>query len=178
MIRRLSTKWVLAVLAAVVVPFLSFTWFVDAQLSERLSWNVARHYLVSLAGDLAGKIDDLVAERRLDIELWADDPLVEWALDTQGSEDAVFVRPLEDRFDRFVVRGRSFDLLIVVNAEGELIAHSSMDHLEVSLDSAQVSMLESKSFFATSRGFRDNIQRKKRAAPAATPGPSGEGGGV
>ena len=101
MIRRLSTKWVLAVLAAVVVPFLSFTWFVDAQLSERLSWNVARHYLVSLAGDLAGKIDDLVAERRLDIELWADDPLVEWALDTQGGEDAVFVRPLEERFDRF-----------------------------------------------------------------------------
>lgn len=146
MIRRLSTKWVLAVLAAVVVPFLSFTWFVDAQLSERLSWNVARHYLVSLAGDLAGKIDDLVAERRLDIELWADDPLVEWALDTQGGEDAVFVRPLEDRFDRFVVRGRSFDLLIVVNAEGELIAHSSMDHLGVSLDPAQVSMLESKSY--------------------------------
>ncbi len=48
MIRRLSTKWVLAVLAAVVVPFLSFTWFVDAQLAERLSWNVARHYLVTL----------------------------------------------------------------------------------------------------------------------------------
>ena len=80
MIRRLSTKWVLAVLAAVVVPFLGFAWFVNAQLAERLSWNVARHYLVSLAGDLAGRLDDLVDERRLDIELWADDPLVERAL--------------------------------------------------------------------------------------------------
>jgi len=146
MIRRLSTKWVLAVLAAVVVPFLSFTWFVDAQLAERLSWNVARHYLVSLAGDLAGKIDDLVAERRLDIELWADDPLVEWALDTQGSEGTVFVRPLEERFDRFVSRGRSFDLLLVVNAEGELVVHSSVDRLGLQLDPAQISMLESKNY--------------------------------
>ena len=50
------------------------------------------------------------------------------------------------RFDRFVARGRSFDLLIVVDAEGELVAHSSIDHMGVSLDPAQVSMLEAKSY--------------------------------
>ena len=92
-IRRLSTKWVLAVLAAVVVPFLGFAWYVNTQLAERLSWNVARHYLVSLAGDLAGRIDNLVAERRLDIELWAEDPVIEWALGDRTGEEAVFVRP-------------------------------------------------------------------------------------
>ena len=146
MIRRLSTKWVLAVLAAVVVPFLSFTWFVDAQLSGRLSWNVARHYLVSLAGDLAGRIDDLIDERRLDIELWAEDPLVEWALDTQDGEEVVFIRPLEKRFDRFVSRGRSFDLLLVVNADGELVAHNSVDHLGARLDPAQLSICENKNY--------------------------------
>jgi len=142
MIRRLSTKWVLAVLAAVVVPFLGFAWFVNAQLAERLSWNVARHYLVSLAGDLAGRLDDLVEERRLDIELWAEDPLVEWALDDRPGEDAVFVRLLNERFNRFVSRGRAFDLLLVVDAEGDLVAHSSVDRLNEPLDTLALSRFE------------------------------------
>jgi len=146
MIRRLSTKWVLAVLAAVVVPFLGFTWFVNAQLAERLSWNVARYYLVSLAGDIAGRLDDLVAERRLDIELWAEDPLVEWALDEEEGEGEVFVRPLEERFDRFVSRGRAFDLLLVVNADGALVAHSSVNRLGVPLEGVRLSLLESRNY--------------------------------
>ncbi len=146
MIRRLSTKWVLAVLAAVVVPFLGFAWFVNAQLAERLSWNVARHYLVSLAGDLAGRLDDLVEERRLDIELWAEDPLVEWALGDYSGDEAVFVRPLKERFNRFVSRGGAFDLLLVVNAEGELVAHNSMDRLGEPIDPAVLSRFQERRY--------------------------------
>lgn len=141
-IRRLSTKWVLAVLAAVVVPFLGFAWYVNTQLAERLSWNVARHYLVSLAGDLAGRIDNLVAERRLDIELWAEDPVIEWALGDRTGEEAVFVRPLEERFNRFVSRGRSFDLLLVVNAAGDVVAHNSVNRLGVPMPKEVLSRLE------------------------------------
>jgi len=146
MIRRLSTKWVLAVLAAVVVPFLGFAWFVNAQLAERLSWNVARHYLVSLAGDLAGRLDDLVDERRLDIELWAEDPLVERALGDYSGEEPLSVRPLKERFDRFVSRGRAFDLLLAVNAEGELVAHNSMNRLGEPIDAAILSRFEERAY--------------------------------
>jgi len=142
MIRRLSTKWVLAVLAAVVVPFLGFAWFVNAQLAERLSWNVARHYLVSLAGDLAGRLDDLVEERRLDIELWAEDPLVEWALGDYAGDEVVFVRPLKERFNRFVSRGQAFDLLLVVNAEGVLVAHNSVNRLNEPFEDAVLARFE------------------------------------
>jgi len=146
MIRRLSTKWVLAVLAAVVVPFLGFAWFVNAQLAERLSWNVARHYLVSLAGDLAGRLDDLVEERRFDIELWAEDPLVEWALGDNAGKEVVFVRPLKERFDRFVSRGRAFDLLMVVNAEGEIVTHNSVNRLNEPIDAEALSRIESRNY--------------------------------
>ena len=146
MIRRLSTKWVLAVLAAVVVPFLGFAWFVNAQLAERLSWNVARHYLVSLAGDLAGRLDDLVEERRLDIELWAEDPLVEWALGDYEGDEAVFVRPLKERFNRFVSRGGAFDLLLVVNAEGEVVAHNTMDRFGASITPEVLALVRARNY--------------------------------
>ena len=57
MIRRISTKWVLAVLAAVVVPFLGFAWYVDVKLADRLSHDIVRYYLLRQAGELADRID-------------------------------------------------------------------------------------------------------------------------
>ena len=162
MIRRLSTKWVLAVLAAVVVPFLGFAWFVNAQLAERLSWNVARHYLVSLAGDLAGRLDDLVEERRLDIELWAEDPLVEWALGDYEGDEAVFVRPLRERFNRFVSRGGAFDLLLVVNADGEVVAHNTMDRTGAQM-SPELLALVSGSEYTSEAWFADAMAGDRSA---------------
>src|SRR5439155_9146877 len=44
MIRRISTKWVLTVLAAVMLPFLGFAWFVDYEMAERHRETV-RYYL-------------------------------------------------------------------------------------------------------------------------------------
>ena len=57
MIRRISTKLLLAVLAAVVLPFVGFALFVDSAMAERLSRDVVVFSLKSLAADLAGRID-------------------------------------------------------------------------------------------------------------------------
>ena len=124
MIRRLSTRWVLAVLAAVVVPFLGFAWYVNSELAHRLSWDVVRYYLLNLAYDIADRVDDAIAERRLDIELWAEDPFVEWAVEERGEETA-FVTTLEARFDTYIRRGGSFDLLVAVDDEGRHVASST-----------------------------------------------------
>lgn len=126
MLRRLSTRWVLAVLAAVVVPFLGFAWYVNGALAHRLSWDVVRYYLLNLAADLAERVDDLVAERRLDIDLWAEDPIVEWSVADYGGEEVQFISLLRTRFDTYVEKGTAFELLIAVDREGRHVASSGV----------------------------------------------------
>ncbi|MFT5049632.1 MAG: signal transduction histidine kinase [Chlamydiales bacterium] len=116
MIRRISTKWVLAVLAAVVVPFVGFAYFVNTKVSSRLAGDVVRYHLLSLAGDLAGRIDEEIGERRRDAELLASDPILEWFV--TDAADRSFAANLEKRFNLLVQRVDSFDLVVAVDAEG------------------------------------------------------------
>ncbi len=120
MIRRISTKWVLTVLAAVLIPFLGFTWYVDQRIGMRQSWDVVRYYLLSMAEDLATRVDEEVRERRLDIELWAEDPNLEYALSDLGEE--VLALQVENRIDRFIQKSGDFDLLIAIEVDGRAIA--------------------------------------------------------
>lgn len=122
MIRRISTKWVLAVLAAVVVPFLGFAWYVDLKVADRISNDIVRYYLLRYAADLADRIDDELAERRLDVELLASDPIVHFSV---GESSDVYVQLLEPNLDRIVRRSPGFDLLLVVDAQGNFVGSSS-----------------------------------------------------
>ncbi len=124
MIRRLSTKWVLAVLAAVVVPFVGFAWYVDVRLADRLSNDIVRYYLLSLAADLADRVDCELGERQLDMELWATDPLVFWSV---GPDAENFVPLLQKGFDRFILRSGSFDLLLAIDATGQCVISNEID---------------------------------------------------
>ena len=71
---RISTKLVVAVLAAVILPFVAFAVFLDLQIAERVTRRVAQQALLGLAKDLAGQLDLFVEERRNDLELWASAP--------------------------------------------------------------------------------------------------------
>ncbi|MEM7307375.1 MAG: sensor histidine kinase [Planctomycetota bacterium] len=81
MLRRISTKLILAVLAAVVLPFVAFAFFINYQMGDRLTRDVVRQSLSGLAQDLAGQIDRFVEERLRDATQWAEDPLHNFALD-------------------------------------------------------------------------------------------------
>jgi signal transduction histidine kinase len=81
MLRRISTKLVVAVLAAVVLPFVAFAIFIDHQMAERLTRNVVQQSLKGQAKDLAGQVDRFVEERRQDVQQWAGNPLATWAVD-------------------------------------------------------------------------------------------------
>ncbi|MFN0244206.1 MAG: ATP-binding protein [Planctomycetota bacterium] len=148
MIRRISTKWVMTVLAAVVVPFLGFAWFVDEAMAER-HWQMVRYYLLSMAGELTSRVDDEIRERQLDIELWASDtPLTEWTIGDYDGDDVATFRPmLEGQFDRFVQRMGVYDLILAVNANGELTASNTCDARGVPFSDAYRASL--------ARGFRD-----------------------
>jgi len=70
----------LAVVAAVVVPFVGFAVFVDTQMAQRLSKQVVLQSLKGLAADLADRIDRDLEEWDRDVELWSRDATVRRAL--------------------------------------------------------------------------------------------------
>ena len=124
MIRKISTKWVLAVLAAVVVPFVGFAIFVNTKVSSRLAGDVVRYHLLSLAGDLATRLDEEIGERRLDAELLASDPILGWFI---TGEIGPFEPNLQKRFNLLVQRVDSFDLVVAVDADGRFAVSSVRD---------------------------------------------------
>jgi len=124
MIRRISTKWVLTVLAAVVIPFLGFTWYVDQRIGSRQSWDVVRYFMLSMAEDLATRVDEELRERRLDIELWAEDQNVEYAL--SKLDGRVMNLQVEDRINRYIEKSGDFDLVLVIDTEGRAVVSNTV----------------------------------------------------
>jgi signal transduction histidine kinase len=125
MIRRISTKWVLTVLAAVVIPFLGFTWYVDQRIGSRQSWDVVRYFMLSMAEDLATRVDEELRERRLDVELWAEDPNVEYALSKLGGK--VLNLQVEDRINRYIEKSSDFDLVLAIDTDGRAVVSNTVD---------------------------------------------------
>jgi signal transduction histidine kinase len=78
MLRRISTKLVLAVLAAVCLPFLAFALVGDYQVTKRLRAVVDQN-LEGVATGLAGEVERFLAACRQDVELWARGTLMSWA---------------------------------------------------------------------------------------------------
>lgn len=146
MIRRLSTKWLLTVLAAVVVPFVCFAWFVSWRLEQRES-EVVRYYLLSLATELAHEMDEALQQRVSDVSLLAANPVVSWVLgDLDQVNSATFDAQVITNFDRLVERERDgrriYDLVVLLDERGE--ARLWNDRKD--LDSAWVTALLERSW--------------------------------
>ena len=126
MIRRLSTKWVLTALAAVALPFLGFAWYVDDQVAK---WNATyvEYDLLSLAGEMADRLDSEIHEHQLDVELWGATPLTEWAIGDFGGDEVRFAPMLEAGFNHFIGTRRHYDLILAVDAQGQLVVANSKD---------------------------------------------------
>ncbi len=126
MLRRISTKWVLTVLAAVLIPFIGFAWFVDVKMAER-QWDMVRYFLLNLAGDMAEHLDAEIRRRRFEVELWINTtPLTEWTIGEFGGEEVAFAATLKNGFDRFIQDARVFDLILAIDARGRLVVSSTV----------------------------------------------------
>ncbi len=93
-IRRISTKLILAVLAAVVLPFVAFAFYINEQMADRLTRDVVQQALKGLAKDLAGQLDYFVFERRQDVEQWADTPFTRDAIREYLVERGMLAGPI------------------------------------------------------------------------------------
>ncbi len=125
MFRRISTKWVLSVLAVGVVPFLGFAWFVNVQMADRL-WDVVRYYLQSIAADLAEKVDDEVQERQADIRELAGEWMVEVAI--QEGADGPSANDMRQSLENKVHENPKFDLILIVDEFGRYVASNERDY--------------------------------------------------
>ncbi len=141
MLRRIATKWVLTVLAAVLVPFLGFAWYVDTKIAER-HWETVRFYLLTMAGETAARVDEEVGERLADVETWTSTtPITSWAVADWGGEEAGFGPTLQTSFNRVVTGGRGWDLVLAVNGRGELVVSSDVDSSGAKLEPAVLAAL-------------------------------------
>jgi signal transduction histidine kinase len=121
-LRSIAVRWVLLVLAALVLPLLGFALFMRAQLQER-HWSSVEYYLLTMAQEMSERLDALVAERLGDVQAWASiNPQAEWALDARDDAESPFPMQLQRQFERFVERGEHFELIVAVDAEGRLLA--------------------------------------------------------
>lgn len=128
MIRRISTKWVLAVLAAVVVPFVGFAWFVNVKVSDRMAGDVVRYHLLSMAADLAERIDEEIEERRIDSAIIARVHFVSWIVEDvlSGSEISAFETVVRSHFDDHVTLRGAYDHVIAMTVEGHVVMTNSV----------------------------------------------------
>ena len=122
LLRRISTKWILTVLAAVCIPFVGFAWYVDTQTAKR-QWEVVRYYLLTMASDLAQRLDDELAERILDVELKAAEPVTFWTLEVEDGSD--WPVTATGSFEKFVRRSGAFDLLVLVDVDGRFVVSNN-----------------------------------------------------
>src|SRR5947207_2226008 len=138
MIRRISTKLLIAVLLAVIVPFVGFAVFVERQMAERLSREVVIDSLKGLATDLASQVDHDLAEHVTQLEFIAIDRDAEDAIGELGNEIAG--RSSErtnrlvqgERLDESKFSWPEYDLIVLVDAAGRFVVstnYDSHDHL-------------------------------------------------
>ncbi|MDA8592884.1 ATP-binding protein [Planctomycetota bacterium] len=131
MIRRISTKWVLAVLAVVVLPFLGFAWYVHDFVSERFADDVVRYHLLGHAAELSDRLDRIVDERREDAVLLASAPTVSAALRSAGEQEgdapAGGLAPTVHLLDQLVQRDGAAEFVVVLGSQGQVVATNSKD---------------------------------------------------
>src|SRR3954469_24893787 len=122
--RSVSTKLLLAMTVAVLVPFLGFAYFVSTAMGSRLSRDVVLYFLKSKASDLADKINLLLDERRKDLRIWVEEPVTRELL--RRPPDVGRRLEAETLLDTFCREKQVYDLLLVADAQGRVRAMNTV----------------------------------------------------
>ena len=80
MLRRISTKLVVAVLATVILPFVVFAFFLEDQMADRLTKHVVQKALLGITRELSERIDTFLETRARDVEMYLHDLKLEGAI--------------------------------------------------------------------------------------------------
>ncbi|MCK6449163.1 MAG: ATP-binding protein [Planctomycetes bacterium] len=133
MIRRISTKLLLAVIAAVVVPFLGFAAFVQFEMAERLSREVVLDSLKGLAIDLGAQLERDLEDHARQLQHWSRDRISQYAIEEAAREagatdpTTIFRVLLGERFDEAKLAWPEWDLLVLIDGHGRFVVSSNLD---------------------------------------------------
>jgi signal transduction histidine kinase len=122
--RSVSTKLLLAMTVAVLVPFLGFAYFVSTAMGSRLSRDVVLYFLKSKASDLADKINILLDERRKDLRIWVEEPVTRELL-LHPTESARRLEA-EKLLNTFCREKQVYDLLLLADIAGKVRATNTV----------------------------------------------------
>jgi len=78
MIRGISTKWLLGVLASLALPLVGFAWYTRTEVTSKRADEVVRFHLLGTAADLADQLQAELYERYQDVQMLASIPTVNW----------------------------------------------------------------------------------------------------
>lgn len=133
--RRISTKLVLLVLAAVALPFLGFTVYVDQALTLGFTKEVTQQALRGLAGDLSARLDSQVEVTREGLELLAGQPFLGYLLEStrraragdMTEDPSSYVEPVRYALDERQRVGGMYELLVLIDRRGRLVLAGAND---------------------------------------------------
>ncbi|MCP4220115.1 MAG: hypothetical protein GY765_36120 [bacterium] len=80
-LKRISSKLLIAVLVAVILPFFGLVYYIDTQIETRLKENIVGQSLSGLAGSLAGEIDAIISRRNSELIFMSSDILGDKAVE-------------------------------------------------------------------------------------------------
>lgn len=204
--RRISTKLVLLVLAAVALPFLGFAVYVDQAMTLGFTKQVTSQALLGLAGDLSGRLDRQVEEVRDGLELLAGQPFLGYLLESTAKRKAgdatedpsIYVEPVRRALEERQRVGELYELLILIDARGDLVLAGPTDAQGATHDSEALAALARHDFAAEAwfepalAGFPQQLDQHRSdlspqanapaylgfAEPVGTRGPDGNVEGV
>lgn len=133
--RRISTKLVLMVLAAVALPFLGFAVYVDQAVTLGFTRRVTQQALLGLSADISGRLDRQVDSAREGVELLAGQPFLEYLLESvrlvregDAVEDpSAFAFKAQLALEERQRVGELYELMLLVDSEGEFVTAGRTD---------------------------------------------------
>jgi HAMP domain-containing protein len=152
--RRISTKLVLMVLAAVALPFLGFAVYMDQAVTLGFTKRVTQQALLGLSGDLSGRLDRQVAAAREGLELLAGQPFLGYLLESvrQVQEGDAVADPSAFAFKAQLALeerqrvGGLYELMLLVDSRGGYVIAGRTDAHGQLFDAAAMQDLEARDF--------------------------------
>lgn len=130
MLRHISTKWLLAVLVSIAIPFVGYSLYVNQKVSDRLARDVVRYTLQGLSADLATRLDEKSAEYLRDAVLLSEIPTVNWFTADEGGDRLTFRDQVEQVFNAQVFHYEDAAYVMAFDGAGSVVGSSKMDRME------------------------------------------------
>jgi len=173
--RRISTKLVLMVLAAVALPFLGFAVYMDQAVTLGFTKRITQQALLGLSGDLSGRLDRQVSSAREGVELLAGQPFLGYLLESvrlvrEGdavADPSAFAFKAQLALEDRQRVGELYELMLIVDSEGKYVTAGRTDAHGALFEEAAMQKLEARDyageawFEAAMRGDEVSIDQHK-----------------